>query len=149
MRAPPAQQIGSAARIGDVLYDPLDPLLIGAFVRQPAHLSPIGAVRSAMQEILAPLPPDATAQEGERQRLLTSIPELRAALFDRPEESIVLLAAATAERSGRSPDDREVRVWSGAILGTVVAVYSAADPDTNISARLERALAILEATRQQ
>jgi AcrR family transcriptional regulator len=131
-----------------VLYDPLDPFLIEAFVRQPAGLSPIAAVRAALQEILAHLPPDASAQEYERQHLLTSVPELRAALYSRLEESITMLAEAMATRTDRSADDFEVRVWSGAILGTVVAVYStaAADPDTHFPARLDSALAILEGT---
>src|SRR5574337_1236534 len=36
-----------------VLYDDLDPLLIAAFAAQPAELSPIQAMRGALQRVLA------------------------------------------------------------------------------------------------
>jgi len=48
------------------------------------------------------------------------VPELRAAILLALYKSIGMIAVAIAERSGRSPEDFEVRVFAGAVAGAVM-----------------------------
>src|ERR1700756_655300 len=70
-----------------LLADDLDPLILAAFRAQPPDLSPGQAIRRAYQTTMAGLSPEQLEFENTRQRLIFSIPELKAALsekFSRP-----------------------------------------------------------------
>src|SRR5215813_6820235 len=58
-----------------VLYDAFDPLLFAAFEAQPAELSPVQAMRSALRQLFADLPPAEAEQQWERGRLILSVPD--------------------------------------------------------------------------
>jgi AcrR family transcriptional regulator len=127
-------------------YDRLDPILLEAFVRQPRELTPLQAVRNAMREVLGSLRAEESELERARQRLLLSVPELRAKLFEQLGEAVVQLNAAVAERVGRTPDDFAVQTWSGAVVGIALSTFfsSRRDPD-DFMAALDRGLALLDA----
>jgi AcrR family transcriptional regulator len=65
-----------------LLADDLDPLILQAFEAQPPDLSPTQAIRRAYRDVLANLSEEQLDFENTRQRLIFSIPELKAALYD-------------------------------------------------------------------
>ena len=129
-----------------VLYDVLDPPTIAAFKAQPAELSPVQALRGALHQVFAHLSAEELAVQRERDRLIRSVPELRARMLDEFARNIQLLAEVLAERMGRRPDDLAVRTLAGALIGVGIAVwYTAADqPLLDAMALMDAALAQLE-----
>ncbi len=109
-----------------VLYDRLDPVLLESFVNQPTDLSPLAAIRAAMHDVMSTLDPEASTLEMARWHLIAQVPELRAALGERMGELTDMLASAIAKRAGREPDDLSVRVWTGALIGGIMAAAFAA-----------------------
>ena len=130
-----------------VLTDDYDPLILAAFRAQPDELSPVAALRAAMRSVFAGLAPEQVELERERQALILSVPELRAAMLDGLRSTIQLIAEAMAERVGRRPDEFAVRTFAGAVLGVVLASMFAAaeEPDGDVFARVDDGLAQLEA----
>jgi AcrR family transcriptional regulator len=104
-----------------VLYDAYDPMAIKLFLERPKD-EPLNAGLRQVLEGLA-----ATFQRDEqmilaRGRLFLEVPELRARIWDEVERTQVLLAQMLAERTGRRPDDFELRVTARVVTG---AVYEA------------------------
>lgn len=80
--------------------------------------------------------------ERTRQRLVFSIPELKAAQFDAYGRIIRLLAEAECQRIGRFGDDFEVRIFFGVLAGASMTVI---DPTPGHIDQLYRALDFIEA----
>ncbi|WP_246257723.1 TetR family transcriptional regulator [Amycolatopsis anabasis] len=130
-----------------VLYDKFDPVVIDSFLRQPAELTPIAAVRGALHDVFERLPADESELEFARQRLVFTVPELRTALLDLFVSGLGLLVGAVAERVGREPGDYAVRTWAGAVVGVVMSSFFAALEEGRQADFLEyfdRALELLE-----
>ena len=106
-----------------LLADDLDPLILQALKAQPRELSPAQAFRRAYQAVLAELPEDQLEFESTRQRLMFSIPELKAAMYDEYYRTVMVVAEAIAHRIGRAADDFEVRVFAGALTGAMMAAF--------------------------
>ena len=130
-----------------VLHDIYDPLLIAAFASQPATLSPIQALRGAVQTVFADLSPEVVTQQRERIALVRSVPELRAATLDEFIKAVQQIADLVAVRVGRRADDFAVRTFAGALMGVMFSVMLAAneDPATDFAALIDAGLAYLEA----
>jgi len=131
-----------------VLYDALDPALLEAFRAQPAELSPIQALRGAMQAVFAELPPEEVGVQRERDALIRSVPELRARMVDEFARNLQLIAEVVAERVGRAADEPAVRTLAGAVIGVgISAWYTAGDHATteDYLALMDAGLAHLEA----
>lgn len=137
-----------------VLYDRLDPVLMAAFLRQPADLSPLRATRAAIREIYEQMPPEESEREGDRHRLIFSVPELRARTIEQTVETMSALADAVSQRVGLDRDDPRVLVFTGATLGALLAgVYGPSDSDAtrarsimndDTMKRVDQALSLLE-----
>ena len=130
-----------------VFTDDLDPLILEAFERQPADVHPIKALRTAMREVFAALPPEANALVRQRAELVMSSPELRAATLNQFADLVDQVAVPVAHRLGRDAHDFEVRNTAGAILGVMIAAYFATvhDPNADFMELIDRSLAHLEA----
>ena len=91
---------------------------------------------------MAGLSPEQLEFENTRQRLIFSIPELKAALYDEYYRTVTVMAEAISDRIGRPAGDFEVRVFVGAMVGAMMAAYDSAPktPDT-----IYRALDFLDA----
>jgi len=129
-----------------VRWDEYDPQLMEVLRTQPPRLGALGALRAALRELLAQLPPEELALLRERVTLMAQIPPLRAQGADPLNAPSQLLAEALAERAGRRPNDLEVQILVGAVLGAGLAVMqaAAANPRADLIAMLDDALAQLE-----
>ncbi len=129
-----------------VLDDDYDPRLIEAFQAQPPDLPPVEALRAAFAAVFGGMSGLERAEQQERVALILTVPKLRAAMLDQVSQAMRLLGRAMAERAGRRPDDFAVRTVTGAIVGAVIAVSAAItdDPDADIAALIDRAIAQLE-----
>jgi AcrR family transcriptional regulator len=106
-----------------VLADDMDPVILNALDEQPPDLSPIQAVRRAYQAAMAKMSEDEREFETTRQRLMFSIPELKAAMYDEYYRTITAFAEVVGRRIGRDPSDFELRAFAGALTGAMMAVY--------------------------
>jgi AcrR family transcriptional regulator len=130
-----------------VMYDALDPILIAAWREQPRDVSPIEAIRRAMTEVWAALTPAQVDDMRERARLGYRVPELRQAMIDDLLRTSGLMAGELAARTGRHVDDFEVRVFTGALMGAIMAAVLPAigEDSPDYVGLLDRAFAYLEA----
>jgi AcrR family transcriptional regulator len=104
-----------------VLYDAYDPLIIGLMSERPAGeplsvslrivLEAMGGIFERDREIIL-----------ARARLWFGVPSLRARLWEELEKAQVLMSAFIAKRSGRDPDDFEIRVI---VMIVVAAAFEA------------------------
>jgi AcrR family transcriptional regulator len=129
-----------------VLSDDFDPVLAAAFRRQPAELTPIGALRAAIADAFAGLSAEELDDQRARSVLALTVPELRAAMLDQLTGAMGLLGELAAERTGRSAGDLDVRTFAGAVIGAVIAASFAFLEDSSIAFAplLDRTLAHLE-----
>ena len=129
-----------------VLTDDFDPIIVAAFRRQPAELTPIQALRMAFREAFSELQPDEIAEQSDRAHMMLAVPELRAAMLEQLVASMRLLDGILAERSGRSPDDLGVRTLSGAVVGVAMAAMFAVleDAEADLSTILDKTMSYLE-----
>jgi len=104
-----------------VLYDAHDPLLMEAFRRQPPELTALGAMREAMHEIWGALTAEEMDEQIERGRLAYTVPALRERYVMEMVRTVALMVDLVAERLGRSRDDFEIQVATGAVMGGVLA----------------------------
>jgi AcrR family transcriptional regulator len=125
-----------------LMADDLDRVTIDALARQPADLSPLQAFRRAFDITMTTVSTDGWELERTRQRLVFSIPELKAAQFDAYSRIMRLLSEAECRRTGRDGDDFEVRVFFGVIAGALMAVI---DHSPGAVDQLYRALDFIEA----
>ena len=117
---------GYAATTVEQIADDLDPLILAAFEAQPPELSPIEAIRRAYETTMAGLSPEQLEFENTRQRLMFSIPELKAAMYDEYYRTVNVMAELIGRRIDRPADDFEVRVFVGALTGAMMAAYDSA-----------------------
>src|ERR1035437_4948404 len=83
-----------------------------------------------------------------RGRLMLEVPVLRAKLWGFLQENEAVLCQVFAAQSGRDPEDFELRVAAGAIIGAIMAALTEwirSDGQTDMVALLDRALHLLEA----
>lgn len=135
-----------------VLYDRIDPIMIASFLNQPAEFSALRAIREALRHVVTQLPAEESELEAMRHRLIFAVPELRSRVMERLVETMTLLGDAVAQRTGHERDDRRVRVFTGCVLGAVLAaVYDNVDASgpppmmsNEMIDRIDDALVLLE-----
>jgi AcrR family transcriptional regulator len=125
-----------------LLADDMDPAFLNALAAQPPDLPPLRAIRRAYQVIMESLSEDQREFEDTRQRLMFSIPELKAAMFDEYYRTITSIAEAVGARIGRDAEDFELQVFAGALAGAIMAAY---DPGPDAAATVYRALDFVDA----
>lgn len=129
------------------LQDDLDPAIFAAFAAQPLDLGPIAALREAMRDVFSALSGDQMALMRERATLISTEPELRAALLNQFTSLVDQIADLFANRVGRPARSFPMRNLAGALLGVMMATLVAAteDPDIDVARLSDQALAHLEA----
>jgi AcrR family transcriptional regulator len=129
-----------------VLFDDFDPVIVEAFRRQPKELSAISAFRRAFSDSFRQLSTQDADDQMDRMRLCLSVPELRSAILDQLAGTMDLLVGELVERSGRSPQDVEVRTLAGAVVGIAISgmFALAEDPSRDLLSLLDESLAALD-----
>lgn len=153
------QQIAEAAEISEstffryfptkedvVLQDDLDPILESALRELPAELSPIEALRAAFHQIFGLISGAERSRQRERIAFVLEVPELRARTLDQFFGGTDLIARALAERTGRAPDDLDLRIFAGAVIGACMTVVfaMAQDSTADVEELLDHALSRLQ-----
>jgi hypothetical protein len=125
-----------------LMANDLDQVTIEALEQQPPEIPSLQAFRRALEITMAALSEDEWRFERARLRMVLSIPELKAAQFDEYRRTVAALTEADCRRTGREPDDFEVRVFVGALAGGLMAVL---DHASGVPERMYRALDFMEA----
>ena len=125
-----------------LMANDLDLVTIKALEQQPADMPSLQAFRRALEITMATLSEDDWRFERARLRMVLSIPELKSAQFDEYRHTVAMLSEADCRRTGREPDDFEVRVFVGALAGGLMAVL---DHAPGVPERMYRALDFMEA----
>jgi AcrR family transcriptional regulator len=128
-----------------LMANDLDNVTVEALGQQPADMPSLQAFRRALEITMATLSEHDWRFERARLRLVLSIPELKAAQFDEYRRTVTWLTEADCRRTGREPDDFEVRVFVGALAGGLMAVL---DHVSGVPERMYRALDFMEAGMQ-
>jgi AcrR family transcriptional regulator len=113
-----------------VLQDDMELLWIDALRAQPPDLPPLEALRASLHDAFANLSADDLAQIRETTDFALSVPAVRARMWDEFARTIQVMGTAIAERTGRNPDDFEVRTLVGAALGVAMSSWFSAQGDT-------------------
>jgi AcrR family transcriptional regulator len=108
-----------------VIQDEYDPLLSAGMIAAPAELSPLGALRFAIDEAFRQVDDQELAKIQERMRLIMSVPALRARTLENLADSVHLLAVPFSQRLGRDPADYAVRSLAGAVIGVILVATEA------------------------
>ena len=125
-----------------LMANDLDLVTIKALEQQSPEIPSLQAFRRALEITMAALSEDGWRFERARLRMVLSIPELKAAQFDEYRRTVARLTEADCRRTGREPDDFEVRVFVGALAGGLMAVL---DRASGVPERMYRALDFMEA----
>jgi len=101
-----------------VLVDAYDPMAIQMFRDLPKDEPLNVGLRKVLEALSATFERDEPAILA-RGRLFLEVPELRARIWDEVERTQVLIANVLAERTGRRPDDFELRVTARIITAAM------------------------------
>lgn len=129
-----------------VLTDNYDPLLVAAFENQPPELSPLQAVRNAMISGITEITDDEWETTRQRDQLIMSVPELRAAAMNNLTQMMQLLTQIVAKRVGSHSDDLAVRTFAGVVVGVNISLmdYRADATKSEFAKLLDEALKVVE-----
>jgi AcrR family transcriptional regulator len=127
-----------------VILDLYDELLIRSLEEQPEHLSPLQALKNAMLNGMDELTEEEIKEIRERNQLIMSIPELRAASINSMANMMTLLVKLIEKRSNNSKLD--AHILAGAIIGVNISVmtYCADHPDADFVKLITEGLLQLE-----
>jgi AcrR family transcriptional regulator len=112
-----------------VLQDDMELLWINALRAQPPDIPPVAALRASLHDAFASLSAGDLAKIRETAGFALSVPAVRARMLDELSRTTQVMATAIAERTGRSPDDFEVRTFVGAALGVALSSWFTAQGD--------------------
>lgn len=129
-----------------VLTDNYDPVLVAALENQPSELSPLQAVRNAMISGIAEMTDDEWETVRQRNELILTVPELRAAAMNNLTQMMQLLTQIVAKRTGRNSDDPAVRTFAGVVVGVNISLmdYNAKATKSEFAKLLDEALDVVE-----
>jgi AcrR family transcriptional regulator len=126
-----------------LIANDLDQVTVDALAVQPADVTPLKAFRVALETTLVTVSAAEWRFERARLRVVLSVPELKAAQLDEYHRTVARLAVAEATRTGRDPDDFEVRVFVGALAGGLMTALDG--PPSELPDRMHRILDFMEA----
>lgn len=102
-----------------VLTDEYDPVMEALLRSRPADEPPLVSLRLMMVEALTSFAGTEDEELRERTRLMVEVPAIRARMTETMSDTAKMLAGVLADRSGRSADDLQIRVFVAAVLGAL------------------------------
>jgi AcrR family transcriptional regulator len=130
-----------------VLTDEYDALILTSLAAGPTGEPGVTALRRVLAETLGDIVKQDPSMFLTRGRLMLGVPALHARLWGFLQENEAVLCQVFADHSGRDPEDFELRVAAGAIIGTIMAALTEwiqSDGQADMAALLDRALHLLE-----
>ncbi len=132
-----------------VLSDEEDPVIAAALRARPADEPPLTALREAIHVASRRIyeTPEAMAEVRQRMRLVASVPAIRGRLHESMAGSGAFFSAVLAERLGRSSEDLELRVFTGAVLAGLceaLLYWAEHDAEEDLHALIDRAIDVLD-----
>jgi AcrR family transcriptional regulator len=130
-----------------VLTDEYDPIMEAELRARPAGEDPLDSIRAVLTQGLAAFIEEEREEVIQRTRLMVEVPAIRARMTETMATTSELLVHALADRTGRSRDDLDVRVFTAAVLGAVREVmlyWAARDHKDDLIALLDRALTTIQ-----
>ncbi len=130
-----------------VLYDAYDPMIVTLLATRPSEEPLSQAVRAVLTTIGTALEKDREVVYA-RSKLVVEVPELRARLWEELEKAQDFLGAVIAARTGRDPEDFEMRV---VIMSLIAGMMEATrewvrhDGQEDLSGLLSRAFDLVDA----
>jgi AcrR family transcriptional regulator len=118
-----------ATKEDTVLGDYFDARVVGFFREAPARMSPVQAMKYAIQQITESMSPEELELEVKRNQLIATVPELQRGMIEEMLRPMRLVAAALAERLGADPDDPFCTAYAGALIGGLFAISGTHDLD--------------------
>ncbi|WP_240981480.1 MULTISPECIES: TetR family transcriptional regulator [unclassified Streptomyces] len=133
----------------DILLTDEDDERLEALLRaRPAGEEPLESLRAVVVEAIGAALAADPEELRVRARLMAGTPAVRARLTETTAETGRRLARALADRTGRAPDDLEVRVFAAAVLGALreaVLYWAERGLAEDLTALLHRTLDTLKA----
>jgi AcrR family transcriptional regulator len=123
------------AKEDTVLTDLIDRQTFEVMINAPAEMSPLEALRYAVDDVFRDMSDEHLHLEMVRNDLIRSVPELRRGMLVEITRPRDLLAQAVAVRLGRPVDDPDLRLYAGAVMGVMMTLAlddSAFDPAGSI-----------------
>jgi AcrR family transcriptional regulator len=102
-----------------VLFDAYDPVAIRMFLERPKDEPLNVSLRKVLESLAAAFESDERMVLA-RGRFFLEVPELRARMWDEIERTQVLIVEMLAERTGRRPDDYELRVTARIVIAALM-----------------------------
>ena len=102
-----------------VLYDAYDPIAIRMLLERPKDEPLDVGLRKVLQSLAAAFERDERMILA-RGRFFLEVPQLRARMWDEVERTQLLIVEMLAERTGRRPDDFELRVTARIVIGALL-----------------------------
>jgi len=132
-----------------VVQDEYDPLIVNVFESQSPGDAPLDALRTVLRVLFAEFTDADIERVRRRVRMIFAVPALRARQVQQTTATEALLARMVAERTGRAPDELEIRHFTALIVASwTVAISAWAETDgtkDDLAATMDRCLAHLEA----
>ncbi len=109
--------------------DFMDNTVIETTLSEPAKMSVIQALRTALSKLYLESPDEGLKMLEERVILLRTVPELRAATLSHFSGKTGIISEMVAKRTGRKSDDFEVCNFAGVIGGIWSAAWVSTEKD--------------------
>ena len=129
-----------------VLYDVYDPMIATLLAERPSDEPLSQAIRAVLTTIGTELENDREVVYA-RSRLVVEVPDLRARVWEEVERAQAFLGAVVVSRTGRDPEDFEIRV---VMMSLVAAMLEATrewvrhDGQEDLSGLLSRAFDLVD-----
>ncbi|WP_046500274.1 TetR/AcrR family transcriptional regulator [Streptomyces odonnellii] len=102
-----------------VLTDEYDPVMASVLRARPAGEPPLESIRFLMDQTMRTVMATGLDEMVQRTKLMVEVPAVRARMTETMSSTAKLFAEVLAERTGREPDDIEVRIFVAAVLGAL------------------------------
>ncbi|NGO77192.1 TetR family transcriptional regulator [Streptomyces sp. YC504] len=102
-----------------VLTDEYDPVMLEVLRERPAGEPPLASLRFLLTETVKAVAAHEPEELKQRSRLIVEVPAVRARMTETMAQTSQALSVVLAERTGREPDDLDVRMFTAAVLGAL------------------------------
>ncbi|MER7173041.1 TetR/AcrR family transcriptional regulator [Streptomyces mesophilus] len=102
-----------------VLTDEYDPIMLEVLRERPAGEPPLSSLRFLLTEAVKAVAAHEPEELKQRSRLIVEVPAVRARMTETMAQTSQALSVVLAERTGREPDDLDVRMFTAAVLGAL------------------------------